>query len=106
VLVLDHFIYRAWESEEEANMIVNANTLSHVNDLLQSSDPNVLLYTCRMLRNLAYYGPLNKLIVDFDPCPRLVSLLTSVFIYHASLSSSELCSAIKAPAFKKRQSTL
>ncbi|KAJ7026780.1 armadillo-type protein [Mycena alexandri] len=75
VLVLDHLRLRAWQSEEEANMIVGANTLDYVDELLQSSNPDVLLFTCRLLRNLVYYESLKPAVTESDSCSRLVSLL-------------------------------
>ncbi|KAJ6597576.1 armadillo-type protein [Mycena vulgaris] len=76
VLVLDYLRLRAWLSEVEAQMIVHGSVLTHVDVLLQSSDPDIILHTCRMLRKIAYYDSLHRDILKLNPCMRVVSLLT------------------------------
>ncbi|KAJ6597573.1 armadillo-type protein [Mycena vulgaris] len=76
VLVLDYLRLRAWHSELEAQMMIHGSVLTHVDALLQSSDPDIILHTCRMLRKIAYYCSLHRDILKLDPCMRVVSLLT------------------------------
>ncbi|KAJ7120196.1 armadillo-type protein [Mycena epipterygia] len=76
VLVLDHLRVRAWESQFEAEIIIDGDVLAFVNRLLQSSDLDVVLFTCGMLRSIAYYDSLQTAVLKPDPCMQLVSLLS------------------------------
>ncbi|KAJ7120193.1 armadillo-type protein [Mycena epipterygia] len=57
-------------------MIIDEDVLAFVNGLLQSSDLDVVVFTCGMLRSLVYYESLQAAVLNLDPCMQLVSLVS------------------------------
>ncbi|KAJ6595933.1 armadillo-type protein [Mycena sp. CBHHK59/15] len=64
-------------SKDGATAIINANTLTHVINLVGSQHLNTQKWTCYMLQNIAQHKALQTAVVDMNPCTELAELLSN-----------------------------
>ncbi|KAJ7752191.1 armadillo-type protein [Mycena maculata] len=76
VAIIDYFGQRASESEDEAQILLDGDILSHAGHLLESPDLYILRSTLRMLQRIVSHGSLIEQVLHHELCTQLVHLLS------------------------------
>ncbi|KAJ7601404.1 armadillo-type protein [Mycena polygramma] len=67
----------ALSEKPKGEILVDADALTRVPALLQSGEPCDLMWTCKLIGNLAGHDSTGKAVLDINPCPQLVLIIQS-----------------------------